>query len=26
VFLASEKMASSITGESIDVNAGMFIR
>jgi NAD(P)-dependent dehydrogenase (short-subunit alcohol dehydrogenase family) len=26
VFLASEKMASSITGESIDVNAGMWIR
>jgi NAD(P)-dependent dehydrogenase (short-subunit alcohol dehydrogenase family) len=26
VFLASEKMASSITGESVDVNAGMFIR
>jgi NAD(P)-dependent dehydrogenase (short-subunit alcohol dehydrogenase family) len=26
VFLASERMASSITGEAIDVNAGMFIR
>lgn len=26
VFLASEKMSSSITGESIDVNAGQFIR
>src|SRR5690606_38288297 len=26
VFLAAEKMSSSITGESIDVNAGMFIR
>lgn len=26
VFLASEKMSSSITGESIDVNAGMWIR
>lgn len=26
VFFASEKMSSSITGESIDVNAGQFIR
>jgi NAD(P)-dependent dehydrogenase (short-subunit alcohol dehydrogenase family) len=26
VFLASEKMSSSITGESIDVNSGMWIR